>query len=132
MIPDGYRLTLNLVETAWDEIILPQVVLYPRNSVRFLPMEITDCVLVQWFDGFSLLDMSVIKCIRSTEPIHSSPDCPVLLCVVEKGTESYTGAGGLLCLPVCLWWCRSMCAVVHLQKSEATLGSWFFSIHHES
>lgn len=84
------------METAWDEIILPQVVLYPRNSVRFLPVEITDCVLVQWFDGLSLLDMSVIKCIRSTEPIHSSPDCPVLLCVVEKGTESYRGGWSIM------------------------------------
>lgn len=122
MIPDGSRLTLNLVETAWGEIILPQAVLYPRSSVRFLPVETTDCVLVQWFDGRSLLDMSVIKCIRSTEPIHSSPDRPILLCVVEKGTESYTGAGGLSCLLVCLWWCRSMCAMVHIQKSEDNFG----------
>lgn len=122
MIPGGHRLTLDLVGTAWNEIIIipPQAVLYPRSSVRFLPMEMTDCVIVQWFDGLGLLDMSVIKCIRSTEPIHSSPDRPVQLCVVEKGTESYTGAVVYyVCLCVCggaeacVLWCRYRSHIHH-------------------
>lgn len=61
-------------------------------------------------------------------------DNQVQLCVVEKGTESYTGVvHSILCAVCSCCVVAEACALGCIYGGQrSTLGSWFFSIHRGS